>query len=160
MVDEVLGQKCVAVVDINVGVPWHKILYAWRIRRGDFRGAAAVAYERLQKLQQLGNGGHGKGIALRGGKQGSAIGGDELDTPVTRQYLQLINALSCVEPEQAWILAEPVGRKNGVLEKRRVITLEDTRRGLQEEMDRVEGLLRGRFSFVGVEAGDVEMDEA
>jgi nuclear pore complex protein Nup160 len=140
-------------------VPWHKILYAWRVRRGDFRGAAAVAYQQLQKLQQLANGGHGKDLALWSGKKSTGAGNDELDTPVTRQYLQLINALSCVEPGQAWILAEPVGRKNGVVEKRRVITLEDARRGLQDEMDRVEGILRGRFSFVGGEERDVDMDE-
>lgn len=60
MVDEALSQKCASIVDVNIGVPWHKILYAWRIRRGDFRGAAAVAYQQLQKLQLLANGGHGK----------------------------------------------------------------------------------------------------
>ncbi|KFY70900.1 hypothetical protein V499_08864 [Pseudogymnoascus sp. VKM F-103] len=159
LVDEALSQKCASIVDVNIGVPWHKILYAWRIRRGDFRGAAAVAYQQLQKLQQLANGGHGKDLALWSGKKSTGAGNDELDTPVTRQYLQLINALSCVEPGQAWILAEPVGRKNGVVEKRRVITLEDARRGLQDEMDRVEGILRGRFSFVGGEERDVDMDE-
>lgn len=153
-VDEVLGQKCQLVVDVNAGVPWHMILYSWRIRRGDFRGAAAVAYERLQKLQQLGNGGHGKDLVLRSG--GNVAGHDELDTPVTRQFLQVINALSCVESDQAWILAEPVARKGGVLEKRRVVRLEDVRRGFQDEMDRVEALRRGRFSFVGGDE-DVEM---
>lgn len=152
MVDEVLAQKAQAIVDVTTGVPWHMILYSWRIRRGDFRGAAAVAYERLQKLHSIGNGAK-NGHALAVTDNGT---GDDLDTPITKQYLQVINTLSCVAPDEAWILAEPVGRKSGLNSKRKVVKLEDIRKGLQEEMDRVEALRRGRFSFVGGDE-DAEM---
>lgn len=146
-VDEILAQKCLAVVDVNVGVPYHKILYAWRLKHNDFRGAAAVSHERLRRLQQSGDGdkvlGHGPEI-------------DELDTPVTKQYLMLINALSCVDPKQAWILSEPLPGKasagpqsTSALEKRKVITLDDARKGYQEELDRIAAIENNQFAFAG-----------
>ena len=154
-VDSVLTQKASTVVDVNAGIPWHMILYSWRIRRGDFRGAASVAYERLQKLQVLN--GQGEGTAKIGFRNGEYIrdehrGRDELDTAITRQYLQVINALSCVEEEQAWIFVEPIAGKKapgGGEGKRKVLKLEELRRALQEEMDRTEDLNRGRFPFGG-----------
>ncbi len=154
-VDDVLSAKAQAVVDVNAGVPWHMILYSWRIRRGDFRGAATVAYERLQKLQQLGI---TKAVVLKGCvfEHDGHTGRDELDTAITRQYLQVINALACVEPEQAWIFVEGV-KKNGAKEKRRVMRLEELRGDLQKEMDRIEDLKRGRFAF-DAEDEDVDMD--
>ena len=144
-VDEILAQKCQAIVDVNVGVPYHKILYAWRLKHNDFRGAAAVSHERLRRLQQSGDGdkvlGHGPGI-------------DELDTPVTKQYLMLINALSCVDPKQAWILSEPLPKKTSAgaqstsaMEKRKVITLDDARKGYQEELDRIAAIENNQFAF-------------
>jgi nuclear pore complex protein Nup160 len=155
-VDEILAQKCQGIVDVNIGVPYHKILYAWRIKRNDFRGAAAVSLERLQRLQQSGA---GDKILNHG-----AVG-DDLETPVTRQYLALINALSCVDPKQAWIISEglsgkfEMGGKNrhsgDVLEKRKVVTLEDVRREYQAELDRIAAIGSGQFAFT---AGDDEMD--
>lgn len=160
-VDCVITQKAQAVVDVNAGIPWHMILYSWRIRRGDFRGAASVAYERLQKLQLLSSQdgkSSGMAIVMRNGQyeRDEHAGRDELDTAITRQYLQVINALSCVEAEQAWIFVEPVVGKKGVEGKRRVVKLGELRRELQEEMDRMEDLRRGRFAF-GRDEQDVSM---
>lgn len=151
-VDDILAQKCLGIVDVNAGVPYHKILYAWRIKRNDFRGAAAVILERLQKLQQSGDGDK----ALGGGS-----GVDGLETEVTKQYLMLINALSCVDPKQAWVLSEPPSSKPGtagsssvISGKRKVVTLDDARRRYQEELDRIAAIENNQFEF---EVGD-EMD--
>lgn len=158
-VDSVLTQKCASVIDVNAGIPWHMVLYSWRIRRGDFRGAASVAYQRLQRLQVLASSEEmSSKIVMRGGQfvMDELRGRDELDTEVTRGYLQVINALSCVEGEQAWIFVEPITGKNGVEQRRRVLKLDELRRGLQEEMDRTEDLNRGRFPFANG-AEDVDM---
>ncbi|TAQ87930.1 hypothetical protein B7494_g3761 [Chlorociboria aeruginascens] len=147
-VDEILAQKCESIVDVTVGVPYHKILYAWRIKRSDFRGAAAISLERLQKLQQSGDG-------------DQILGDDGLETPITKQYVALINALSCVDPEQAWILSEelpPKGSntKNGVVPaKRKVVTLADIRKWYQEELDRIAAIENNQFAFAGGDEMDV-----
>jgi nuclear pore complex protein Nup160 len=145
-VDEILANKCQSIVEVNVGVPYHKILYAWRIKHSDFRGAATVCLERLQRLQQSGEGDR-------------ALGDDTLETAVTRQYVALINVLSCVDPKQAWILAEEPPRKqaSGVKmagQKRKIVTLEDIRKSYQEELDRIVAIHNDQFAFA---EGD-EMD--
>ncbi|QSZ28898.1 hypothetical protein DSL72_003404 [Monilinia vaccinii-corymbosi] len=163
LVDEILAQKCASIVEVTNGVPYHKILYAWRIQRSDFRGAAAISLERLYRLQAS---------SESDSKIGSGELGEEGETLVTKQYVAVINALSCVDPKHAWILydgtkgrdAGNVGRgtgrgssKKGGKEdggvKRRVVTLADVRRGYQEELDRVAAIENGRFSLGG--GGDV-----
>lgn len=146
-VDEILAKKCQAIVEVNVGVPYHKILYAWRIKHNDFRGAAAISFERLQRLQQSGEG-------------DKALGEDTLDTSVTKQYVALINALSCVDPKQAWILAEEPPRKQapGVKvpqPKRKVVTLDDIRKAYQDELDRIAAIQNDQFAFAEEDAMDV-----
>ena len=147
-VDEILAQKCQSIVDVDVGVPYHKILYAWRIRRNDFRGAAAISLDRLQRLQQAGEG-------------DKILGEDSSETPVTKQYITLINALSCVDPKQAWIVyEEPAGKTNGAgggkeQAKRKVVTLEDVRRSYQEELDRIAAIQNNQFAFAGGDNMDV-----
>ncbi|KAH8663019.1 nucleoporin Nup120/160-domain-containing protein [Tricladium varicosporioides] len=145
-VDEILAQKCQSIVDVTVGVQYHKILYAWRIKRNDFRGAAAISLERLQRLQQSGDGDR-------------VTGDDGLETPITKQYVALINALSCVDPKQAWILCEePLrkeARKNGAQPKRKVVTLEDIRRDYQAELDRIAAIENNQFAFAPVDEMDV-----
>ncbi|EPE06288.1 dna repair protein rad51 [Ophiostoma piceae UAMH 11346] len=109
-VDDVLEHKCRAAMEVVRGTPWHYILYSWRVAHNDYRGAASVLLDRLHKLQQAGEG--DKFLATMGA---AGLGDDDasddiLDTPVTRQYLMLINTLSCVEPKQAWIYTEdPMG---------------------------------------------------
>ncbi|SPO04229.1 uncharacterized protein DNG_06912 [Cephalotrichum gorgonifer] len=143
-VDDILSQKCRSVVDAARGVPYHQILYSWRITRNDYRGAASVLLDRIQKFKAAGEG-------------DKLMGDDVLDTPVTRHYLLLINALSCVDPKQAWIFSEDFsadgdGEKGG---KRRVVTLADVRRAYQEELDRIAAIQNNQFGFEDGDAMEV-----
>jgi len=105
-VDDILLEKCRSVRDIVNGVPYHQILYSWRINHNDYRGAAAILLDRLQKLRRVG--------------EGDKIGTDDaLDTQVTRQYLLLINALSCVPPKEAYILEDMVTPENDANQSKR-----------------------------------------
>ena len=105
-VDDILLEKCRSVRDIVNGVPYHQILYSWRINHNDYRGAAAILLDRLQKLRRVG--------------EGDKIGTDDaLDTQVTRQYLLLINALSCVPPKEAYILEDMATPENDANQSRR-----------------------------------------
>ena len=142
-VDEILDLKCKNTMEVHRGTPYHQILYAWRITHNDYRGAAAVLHDRLQKLRQAGEGDR-------------LSGEDMLDTTVTRQFLMLINALSCVDPKQAWITIEEVappeteGVPNGGSEpKRKVVTLADLRRQYQAELDRIAAIQNNQFGFTG-----------
>ncbi|KAH6626016.1 nucleoporin Nup120/160-domain-containing protein [Chaetomium sp. MPI-SDFR-AT-0129] len=98
-VDDILVNKCRTTRDVLAGVPYHQILYAWRISHNDYRGGAAVLLDRLQKLRRAGEGD-------KVGNGANAGADDALDTQVTRQYLLLINALSCVPPQEAYILED------------------------------------------------------
>ncbi|KAJ2987504.1 hypothetical protein NUW58_g4468 [Xylaria curta] len=147
-VDEILARKCQDTVDVVTGVPYHQILYSWRIKRNDYRGAAAILLDRIQKLRQLGEG-------------DQFTSEDVLDTVITRQYLMLINVLSCVEQKQAWVTAEafprpPTGTGKGTPDggKRRVVTLADIRKEYQDELDRIAAIQNNQFGF----AADDEME--
>ncbi|KXJ92469.1 nucleoporin Nup120/160-domain-containing protein [Microdochium bolleyi] len=164
-VDDILEHKCHDTVDVITGIPYHQILYAWRIKSNNYRGAAAVLLDRIHKLRELSDGGD------EGGAD-DLISDDVLDTAVTRQYLMLINVLSCVDHKQAWITtstpttsaAEAGGRAGhsgdnnksnkklaGVDQRRRVVTLADIRKEYQEELDRIAAIQNNQFGF---EAGD------
>jgi nuclear pore complex protein Nup160 len=136
-VDDILAQKCRSTMDVIQGIPYHQILYAWRIRHNDYRGAAAILLDRIRKLQRTGEGDR-------------LIGEDILDTPVTKQYLLLINVLSCVDPKQAWIFSEELpedgedGRTEG---KRKVVSLGDLRKQYQDELDRIAAIQNNQFGF-------------
>ncbi|KAI1373644.1 nucleoporin Nup120/160-domain-containing protein [Hypoxylon crocopeplum] len=139
-VDDILAQHCQNTIDVITGVPYHQILYAWRTKRNDYRGAAAILLDRIQKLKQLGEG-------------DQVTGDDVLDTAVTRQYLMLINVLSCVDQKQAWVAVDgpPRSVKLGVgpdPAKRRVVTLADIRKEYQDELDRITAIQNDQFGFV------------
>lgn len=126
---------------------WHKILYAWRVKRGDWRGAAQVAFDRLERLKATG--------------ETTRIPSDER---LVEAYLLLINSLACVAPEEAWVIREAqVVGPDGVPErskgaksngpgggrKRCVVSIEDVRREYQAELDRLAQLEQGDFAFSG-----------
>lgn len=143
-VDDILFQKCKSTAEVVRGTPYHNILYAWRITHNDYRGAAAVLYDRLQKLRQA-----GEGDKLVSGE-------DVLDTAVTKQFLMLINALSCVDPKQAWITVEIPDEINNnhndaaaaaTKPKRKVVTLVDLRRQYQAELDRIAAIQNNQFGL-------------
>lgn len=141
-VDDILAQKCRNTMDVVQGFPYHQVLYSWRIKRNNYRGAASVILDRIQKLRMVG--------------EGDRISGDDiLDTPVTRQYLLLINALSCVDAKQAWIFDEAVpgvGQNVNTPSKRKVVSLADIRKQYQDELDRIAAIQNNQFGF---EADDV-----
>jgi nuclear pore complex protein Nup160 len=124
-------------------IPHYKILYAWRLRQGDFRGAAQVLVERLEakKSNARASGGLGKGDAQKEAEKA-------LD-----EYLVGINALALVGGEEdGWVFVK------GGDDKRKVVRLADLREQYDKEMDRVGMLELGRFGIVGDEDDeDVEM---
>jgi len=160
LVDDVLLNRCQRI-DTPADAGVHQLLYAWRVRYHDYRGAATVLLERIQRLRRAGD--------------ADRFEGDGMDTPVTRMYLLLINALSCVEPAEAWVLAEEEtehttmhegegagadesgtegeeSRRKRVNKKRRVVTLEDVRREYQRELDRVSVIQNNQFALGETEA--------
>ncbi|KXH31410.1 hypothetical protein CSIM01_04029 [Colletotrichum simmondsii] len=147
-IDDILAQRCKATMDVLSGIPYHQILYSWRIKHNDYRGAATVLLDRIQKLRHAGEG-------------DKLIGEDILDTAVTKQYLLLINALSCVDPKQAWIFSEELPPPNASREsttfqgKRKVVTLPDLRKQYQDELDRIAAIQNNQFGFEADDAMDI-----
>jgi nuclear pore complex protein Nup160 len=145
-VDEILSRKCKSIMDVVQGVPYHQILYAWRINQNDFRGAAAIILDRIQKLRHIGSG-------------DKVIGEDILDTPVTKQYLMLINVLSCVDTKHAWIISEDLppqnSREDNFVPTRSVVTLTDIRKQYQDEMDRIAAIENNQFGFEADDMMDI-----
>lgn len=134
---------------------YHHVLYTWRVQHGDFRGAAEILWDRLQRLRDV---------------EAEVFMPD--DETVLEAYLVLINTLACLGKEDGWILAEAgaVAAANGARggggagnagrKKRRIVTLEEIRKEYQGELDRRSDMLHGRFpllmggtSGVGVAAG-------
>jgi len=147
-VDDTLASLAHKTIDLANGPPYHKALYAWRLARNDFRGAAAVLHERLQRLQSTTTTTTTSTII----KYSTSLT-DPANKAVMNEYLALINILANIDPSQAWILADGEGEGEG--KKRRVLTLEDVRGEYQAELDRRAAIESGRFAFVG--CGD-EMD--
>lgn len=141
------------------GVPqYHAILYAWRIQYDNFRGAAEILWEQLQRM-----------------RASSARSFEPEDKSLLDTYLTLINTLACCGEDEGWLLAERIDgpeeqapftqRLSGGAAsahetvsakkpKRRIVTLEDVRREYQAELDRRNEMVQGRFALVG----DDEMD--
>ena len=122
---------------------YFEILYAWRMKAGDVRGAAQAVFERLARL-----------------RASPAVGSDPRDDRLLNAYLVLINALCCVAKEEAWVVVEPgawgaqaerakgLGAGKTALGARRgVLTLEDVRAEYQAELDRVSKLEAGQWGF-------------
>ncbi|KAL2134324.1 hypothetical protein VTI74DRAFT_453 [Chaetomium olivicolor] len=140
-VDDILSEKCRSIRDVLAGVPYHQILYAWRISHNDYRGGAAVLLDRLQKLRRAGE----------GDKVDAGAGVDDaLDTQVTRQYLLLINALSCVAPQEAYILEDVVPGEEDDSQRQKMGGDDDLEAQLEELSRRLDAeMVR--------DGGDVEM---
>ncbi|KAL0936593.1 DNA repair protein rad51 [Colletotrichum truncatum] len=145
-IDEILAQRCKSTMDVLNGIPYHQILYSWRIKHSDYRGAATILLDRIHKLRYAGEG-------------DKLIGEDVLDTPITKQYLLLINALSCVDPKQAWIFSEelrpPNLRDTNCQGKRKVVTLSDLRKQYQDELDRIAAIQNNQFGFEADDGMDI-----
>lgn len=147
-VDAILSNLCHKTLNLASGPPYHQILYSFRISRGNFRGAASILHERLQRLKSTSSKIH-----------------DPSDESLSQCYLMIINALSSVAKDDAYILADQriddsasaswtIGKAKKML-KRQIITLDTLRKEYQAELDRVAAIESGQFPFV--EAAD-EMD--
>jgi hypothetical protein len=120
--------------------PYYQILYAFRTQRSDFRGAAGILYEQLQRLLQTY---HEHGMQ------------DPEDETLLEAYVLLINTLACCGKDDAWLLAEPVEEVQGEGKKRRLVTIDEVRKEYGAELDRRSDVLQGRFALVGGDAMDV-----
>jgi nuclear pore complex protein Nup160 len=113
------------------GPPYHQILFAFRSRRGDFRGAAGLLYMHLQYLTLT------NPHAVK----------DPDDDTLLQAYILLINTLACCSEEDAWLLAEPIEGVHPAGTKRKLVRLEDVRREYVAELDRRSEIQMGRFPF-------------
>lgn len=134
-----------------------KVLHAFRISQNDYRGAVAVLLDRLRLI-----------------KKSSRARNDPEATQIRHALLALINALSCVGPDDAYLLTdvEESPKGNGVMVKsfgdavdpkgsstrrrRVVITLDDLRREYQQLLDKCSRIERGDFDFETGEQGSEE----
>lgn len=142
-VDNTLFSLCQKTLNLSSGPPYHQILYSFRIARNNFRGAASILHERLQRLKTTSSKHH-----------------DPADDSLTQCYLMIINTLSSVSQQDAYILAEQriegtgppqwgIGQGKKLL-KRQIVTLDSLRKEYQAELDRVAAIEGGQFPFVEV----------
>ncbi|KAL8872200.1 MAG: hypothetical protein Q9174_002132 [Haloplaca sp. 1 TL-2023] len=140
-----------------------KILSAWRLKRGDFRGAASALYTQLQITQKAPRkSGAMPRIRLETNQNdGVEMGNKGLD----QAYLSLINIMACIGGEED--LSESAGgRQKGSDEawllsasteaKRKLVKISDVREEWQKELDRRSVVESGRWGY-GLGTGD-EMD--
>ena len=134
-VDAWLAEKARAEAqsaEVAGAIPFFKVLYAWRLRQGDFRSAAAVLVERLEARKS------------KAGGTGNKFRGQKAAEKALDEYLVAINALALVgeDGEEGWVFVEGEGGK------RKVVRLSDLRSEYDVEMDRVGILELGRFGIV------------
>ena len=162
-----LAKKQTSVPDIWYNHPnqidYLKILHAIRVSQGDYRGSLSVLLDRVRLV-----------------KKSSRARADPQATELRRALLTLINAMTCVEPDEAYILTnvdEPAnGRQKSLTNggdmdvdaataepkktKRIIITLDDLRREYQKVLDRCSRIERGDFDFGGdITSDDEDEDE-
>ncbi|QIX02526.1 hypothetical protein AMS68_008043 [Peltaster fructicola] len=121
--------------------PAQQILYAFRTKHGDYRGAAQVLHDHLERLR----------YHNRRGRH------DPEDETLLKAYLILINTLACCGEGEEWLLAEPVDGIHIADTRRQLVTLEDVRRQYVAELDKRSDLQHGRFPLIGGDNDD-EMD--
>lgn len=156
-----LAKKQTSISDIwstkPTDIDYLKMLYAIRISQGDYRGSLDVLLDRVRLV-----------------KKSHRARGDPQATELRKALLALINAMTCVEPDEAYILTDAdekmedrangttngemdIDGGNGVKKRRRIIlTLEDLRREYAEVLDRCCRIERGDFDFGADEDSDEE----
>lgn len=140
-------------------VDYLTILHAFRIAQKDYRGAVTVLLDRLKLI-----------------KRSNQARNDPEAVQLRRALLVLINALSCVAPDEAYLLTEEnespktngmvagnfggAADPNGGSTRRRIIiTLNDLRREYQQLLDKCSRIERGDFDFEMDEHGSDEDEE-
>ncbi|KAL8700586.1 MAG: hypothetical protein Q9224_000902 [Gallowayella concinna] len=142
-----------------------KILAAWRLLHDDFRGAAAALYSQLHQQGSQKQKGKQKAGTLPRFKIGSSSDEREKeDRAVDEAYLSVINLMACISNGalervnthqgsrngDAWLLSAADGGK------RKVVTIEDVRKGWQKELDRRSVVEGGRWGF-GMEEDEMDL---
>ncbi|KAL1966499.1 hypothetical protein VTN77DRAFT_4421 [Rasamsonia byssochlamydoides] len=98
--------------DRNNSTPdYHRILHAYRIARNDFRGAAELGYQTVQRLRHARDAPSTQlTLARRAKDEGDTnrmVEEDDLESKEIRhELLSLINLLACVDKSEAYILVE------------------------------------------------------
>ncbi|KAI5285050.1 hypothetical protein KEM54_000871 [Ascosphaera aggregata] len=161
---------------------YERVLEAYRMATHDVRGAAEVAYRRVQRIREAHN---------QASRESPMDEQDVERKELRRELLSLINMLSCMDESEAYILVErpdqsnqsglgmrqrgrKVGEKAKVFNspdchntqgdavvpvRRIVVTLSDVRREYQGELDRLSRVESGDYAFGGDPMDeDVNMD--
>ncbi|KAK7536119.1 nucleoporin Nup120/160-domain-containing protein [Phyllosticta citribraziliensis] len=149
-VDEVLASLARDALNVasGPGESYHRTLYAFRVAKNNYRGAAHALYDQISRL-----------------KASAAALHDPKDSRIVNLFLVLINTLALVKEDDRYLLvgqregtaADGVGLGKQVV-KRRLLTLDDIRREYQDELDRVAAMETGRFAFGMAPAGDGDVD--
>ncbi|KAL5045771.1 hypothetical protein BDW71DRAFT_183334 [Aspergillus fruticulosus] len=90
-------------------VDYQRILQAYRIKRGDYRGAAEVAYHNVQRLRQTRDTSthHLLSKAKAGDPLHHILEEDDPESnEIRHELLSLINLLACVDKSEAYILVD------------------------------------------------------
>lgn len=121
------------------GPAYHKILFAFRTQNNNYRGAAAILYEHLERLRKSNK------LAIQ----------DPDDERLVQVYVLLINTLACCGEGEGWLLADPIPHVHEPERKRKLVTIDDIRSEYTAELDRRSEIMHGRFPVMG---GADEMD--
>ncbi|KAJ4295725.1 hypothetical protein N0V88_004427 [Collariella sp. IMI 366227] len=160
-VDDILADKCRATRDVLAGVPYHQVLYAWRISHGDHRGAAAVLLDRLGKLRRAGRGINwmvgewragrmhwirmSRGLQELSKKLDAEVAGDDVEME-TREDVALVERMKKFEGmmKQNGGIGAFGGQE---LPPRMFLMLADLRKQYQQELDRIVAIQNNQFGF-------------
>ncbi|KAK3051666.1 hypothetical protein LTR09_007321 [Extremus antarcticus] len=112
---------------------FYRAIYAFRTQRSNFRGAAELLYEHLERLRYTH---HKHGMQ------------DPEDDTLVDAYVLLLNTMACCGEEDAWLLADPIAEVQGDGKKRRLVKIADVRREYGMELDKRSDLLHGRFPLL------------
>ncbi|KAL4905876.1 hypothetical protein BDW74DRAFT_177573 [Aspergillus multicolor] len=87
-------------------VDYQRILQAYRIKRGDYRGAAEVAYQNVERLRLARDTSahHLLSKAKAGDHLHNVLEDDLESSEIRHELLSLINLLACVDKSEAYIL--------------------------------------------------------
>jgi nuclear pore complex protein Nup160 len=131
------------------------VMHTVRLSQHDHRGAVIVLYDRLKLIRKSGR-----------------ARSDPSATALRHVLLGLINLMSCVAPDEAYVLVDVDDHKSADTEderdanslkmkKRRrvIITLDDLRKEYQAVLDKCSRIERGDFDFGVVDDEDEDMDD-
>ncbi|KAG5519470.1 hypothetical protein PMAC_002097 [Pneumocystis sp. 'macacae'] len=137
--DSILDFRAQNMIDVRTNPCYHKILYSWRVKQGNFRGAASIMYHRLQRLRSS--------SLIKGA-------GNQEQIDIIEGYLALLSALSCVDTSNSWILYPDIKpayhsdkkikysySKKDEIKQRQILNIEAVRKEYTQELKRMQFML-------------------